>query len=315
MAQIYNKTTVTGTEQSLILGSQEAYLCPFNVGTWNNIRVGAYISIVDSTIGNGNGSWVPENILLNTTKTSMYFGIKDNTSLFPGTGSSVFAGVCTDFYNSLNSTGTSIISSADILNNNYYISPITKLGKAFGSLGTIYISGGILTQSNITAGSTSLSGSIILPPITNTLQVSAVSSFCMPYFLDYTIHNRGLSCQALEIKTPLTHILSAESNPTVSNLRSFMAATPAYDYSHALSTVNIRPTITYNNLSFGYHLSGSTVTACVSDVPWLQPYSLNLTNNQFISGAPLAVPNAVFVYNPFINNSIRIHCIAVELVS
>ncbi len=88
MATIFQK--VAG-EQCLILGSREALIYPFDVGSWSEIRVGYYISLTSASDDNAL-STNETSSYAGSFKNSMYWGLKDSGSALPTQAAVAFVG-------------------------------------------------------------------------------------------------------------------------------------------------------------------------------------------------------------------------------
>jgi hypothetical protein len=90
MALIYSKVTTNTPDQSLILNSREALTYPFDVGNYQEIRMGMFFSFVST--GGPNTPYTYETIAPTSVKNRIYIGFKDSSSNFPTTSGSSFIG-------------------------------------------------------------------------------------------------------------------------------------------------------------------------------------------------------------------------------
>ena len=306
MAQIYQKNTLLGTEQSLILGPKESYQAEFNVGTWTDLLVGMYISFTSLSGSGTNSPFVFESLpYTSSLKNNFFFGIKDISTDFPGSSGTFFAGYMSDIVNT--AFPTQIMYDAHDnagvgSTPTYTIAQFTGTNgganNVWAALGTLFMSGGNVVESATIGDITDPNDSAYTDNL-RTLRIPSptdsvgMSAFCMPFYIRYQVLNYGLSSQSIRqlvrLSTSNGVVTQATDNATVDNLRAYMDA-------------GVQEYGIVNNISAGpqYHnVVDTSINYCPSYIAY---------NN----GSAVPLPNTVFIYNPFNTNGLRLHCICVE---
>ena len=176
MAQIYLKNTTTGTDQCLALAPREALSRQINFsgsfgpisGSWQELRIGMYISVVSGSSPSGSGP--AETAIINTPMDYFTFGLKDTqTTILPGYSGSTFIGV------------------------GAWSTNITKVSNALGQNGSsnLYAFG-----TNGTYGSSSATG---LFALSYPADPSINASYAAFFGVRIIINNSGSSNQSLSI--------------------------------------------------------------------------------------------------------------------
>ena len=308
MAQIYQKNTLLGTEQSLILGPKESYQAEFNVGIWTDLLVGMYISVTALSGSGQNDPYVFESLPYTASlKNNFFFGIKDNSTTFPGNSGTFFAGYMSDIVNTTYPTqimydahDNSGVGSTPTYTIAQLAGTNSGVNNVWAALGTLFVSGGNVVESATIGDSYDPNSSAYLDNL-RTLRIPSftdsigTSAFCMPFYIRYQVLNYGLSSQSIRqlvrVNTSNGTVTYPTDNASVVNLRMYMDA-GWQEYG-----------IFYNNSAHQYH---NVVDTSINYSPSYIAYN---------NGSAVPLPNTVFIYNPFNNNGLRIHCICVERLS
>lgn len=175
MAQIYLKNL--NADQTVILDPREGMLRETAFETnWNEVRIGLYFSGIAITGPENAPLATGEQLSSATFEDQFTFGLKDPSTILPGTTGSYFLGAATG--------------------NNLYTS--TNAGKAF----SVCASAGGSSQGTLAA--TGWAGATIIDG-TNTLANFAypapggASGYCAFYALKFVVANAGLSSQTVTI--------------------------------------------------------------------------------------------------------------------
>lgn len=233
MAKIYNKTTSGGTDKTLILDSREAFLYPFQFTDWSTIRFAFYFHL--TTLGDDNSAMInaEEFLTVNNYEDRVYFGLKNNNTSFPTTLGASFIGLM---------TAPGAIARLDV-----------SSGSATNILQTLSTSG-VKPNANVESYG---SDTIFLTPEGNADDQTA---YACALIMNYTVINKGLSSQQIEMK------IQNRAGLSFTNQAQFLN-----------DAGNFNPNATFTNT-----------------------YSWNS------GGLPLQLPNAIFLYSPFINYRLKI---------
>lgn len=92
MAIIYAKPTTSSPEQCLVLGVREALIYPFDVGDWNEIRIGMYFALCSAS--SLTDTWSAEIIYNGATnpRNNCFIGLKDSGTALPQTTGYAYMG-------------------------------------------------------------------------------------------------------------------------------------------------------------------------------------------------------------------------------
>lgn len=178
MANIYQQVS---SDKTLILAPREAFQRKFDVGSWNEIRLGIFFNSAGSSTPTS--SYVDEILNQNTRSDIIAFGLKDSaTSILPGFSGSYFL-------------GASITGSESMAANNtqYYNNSITNL-YGTGFYGT-----------SASFGSSNLS-QLRYP---NGGGANSSTDYCGFYVLKMVLNNSGSSTQTVTMTTSATQQVSS----------------------------------------------------------------------------------------------------------
>jgi len=246
MAIIFSKAS--GTEQSVLLQPREAFYYPFNLGVWNEIRVGMFVSWVS---GNSNtGFYGTEN--LNASNGGLinqaFFGFKDNSQLLPGQSGGFFFG----------------------LSNNTTTGPNLDSGNLWFSFDT-----------------TNKGGQIFL------------------YDPNFGIYSQNNDTNPFYLTTPQNYTgLNATGNAASFWAIDLKILGGIYTFTHYF---NSDTTAIYTDLSVTGLRNVMTIPPSTGSIrTGFFTSSLSLTGTIYPS------PSGIFLYFPFLNNSLLIHSLVIE---
>lgn len=194
MAKIYTRTTSThGNDKLLILDGREALMYPFNVGTWNEARLGMFVSLTSSVSDDANA--VAETITTDSPSNMISIGIKDSSDTLPRIDGSMFWG--------LGSANTSLTLTSAASNGQ---------NTATGGAGLAVVSYG-------TSVTTSSSGAS--PLYLSNVNSANTSTFSVNFIgVKFVIANRGTSTQSVSVS--YSTVNTNYSTITIAQLRSLM---------------------------------------------------------------------------------------------
>jgi hypothetical protein len=186
MAEIYLKSA----ENTLILEPRESVKRPFDFGTWTEMRLGFYWSMVTSAGANTNG---PTATVTYASATDyLTVGIKDTSAYLPGYTGSLFLGGL-----SPTDTGTHTWTAPGAYGANSAMA-------AGGSYDTTWVLG--TAASSLTA-------------MRGPADVSLATGYCGFYALRYVIANQGTATQSVNIQCNMTNPI-AGADYSITALRS-----------------------------------------------------------------------------------------------
>lgn len=197
MATIFQKTP---TGQCLVLDAREGLTYPFNLGDWNEIRVGVELSMVTINSGNGfNTPYYTETASANAMTNSFFMGFRDTGSLFPNPVSGMYIGFVPRNNFPVN------VTTSDVR-----ISRTTN-----GNLPMGYISGG-------TSFVTTVDNDSRCVYIGSQAAVTGTTAYAARHGFQVTLVNKGTTGQQVQLNTFNNGASYVTPNP--SGLRSFMSA-------------------------------------------------------------------------------------------
>lgn len=198
MGHIYQKSGSVSSEMTLILEPTQSFVRQFSLGTWDELRMGMFFSCLTGSGPTSDNTTVAtdsqprvirEDIAItgDNNRQKVMFGLKDSSSLAPGTVGTLFVGVATTGSSRLGDN-TSVVP--------YHI--------AIGSITTA------------TLGSIGYSGSTKIGGITETVggnsgimapwqggnpveDPGAISYYCGFYGLRFVINNPGAAGQTMDV--------------------------------------------------------------------------------------------------------------------
>lgn len=91
MATIFQKALPVSGENCLILNQGEALIYPFSVGSWTELRIGAFFSF--TTASSDNATWSDETSNYTASKNGFFWGIKDSGISLPISSGASFIGL------------------------------------------------------------------------------------------------------------------------------------------------------------------------------------------------------------------------------
>ena len=193
MAYIFQKANSTGTDQCIVLQSQELFIVPYynQVGNWNELRVSAYLSYCGVS---GFNSLMFQEVINNTLpKAAWYWGIGTfNSTVLPYSNGSNFIGVTTY----PNATTELYINNASVVQHNNSADIYFLATNNTGSQTAIYMN-------NAGAGGVSFPA---FPPYSD---ATGNTNYCQANTLIYKMSGQGQTGQTITI-------LSSYENGTAS---------------------------------------------------------------------------------------------------
>ena len=176
-AKIYQYTPIDNT---LVLNSREGLLYPFNFsGSWTELRIGMYVSVVS---GSNMGPAVAETVTISSPNDFFSIGIKDSTSgVIPGYNGASFIG-----------TGAGVIGTHTVVRN---ISNTIRLSN--NDVNWYYYGCPPYATHNTTTMTSSVvgwNGEFYSP-----VQVTATSSYCSGYTIQFRVNNGGQPSQSVTV--------------------------------------------------------------------------------------------------------------------
>ncbi len=240
MAKIYDKvitSPASGFDRTLILDPREALVYPSPYDDWTVLHVGFIVSATNVTGDNADLSIDYPNhddgasINAVSNRDRFYFGIKTNDSSFPGQQNLPFVGICSasgqsDFRNVYN--GFSAPNFA-----------IENSSSSKFSVGVAHSNGTFETTQSTTPFYTP-----------NPSQMAATSLYGMFHGLTFTLNNKGLSNQSINIKYRTNAVAAngdGTSKQTDAQLKNLMLTLGSTDFG----------TFSYNNSGSPYVIPNS----------------------------------------------------------
>jgi hypothetical protein len=186
MATIVSYPNPTGSANCVLLASQENYYAPYlsNIGSWNQLRVSAYLAFCGSS-----GVFYPsttESINLTAPNLGFYWGIGNFlTSL----GS----------YLTPQSVGCNFIGTSTFPNGNVSLLQVSNEGNGMSITRTAGV--GSTLYAMVSNGGTMAAGNNLLSPPVQFQQSAATGStgFCVANTLVFTIFNKGQTGQIISV--------------------------------------------------------------------------------------------------------------------
>lgn len=206
MATIINKLPASG-ENALVLNSKEALFYPISFG-YNEIRVGAFLSLCNTT--DTNGLYAAENVIANSPGAGFYFGLTDasNITNLPYTAGTNFigCGVC---------TGVSAFKTPDI-NTAGLVWDGAAL-EIFSTIGTLQ-----QTSQNAIPGSVDMTSTAVFVP--TPAQATGTTQFANFFGIKFSIQNKGTSTQNFSVQT--SYNSTPTDNTSIESLRTNLSNFP-----------------------------------------------------------------------------------------